>query len=734
MRLSSIFIPLLAAGLLVSACSKRTSPIDPDPTGPITSMDDVTAPDGFEYGMITTREVQSVVFGYPYLGKAKVMYYGVNGNRKELLAEVMQLARDTTTVELTLPEVFQRIHIQANFPDGSISLGTHALEPGVVMTAYPAEETAGPNYAPAYKVSGPGCNCPTTVASVSGNKLTVAAGDTVCVTGGLNGKSIEVKTDGELRICGTFSSIQGIVLEQGANLVLNDNASLLMANGKQISVDDNGSLEVFDGATLSIARDLNLRDGASLLNYGTVSIGNRLNVFVNGSTTNHSTLTIGGDFVVDGTGAAFDNYGFTSTDNNKSIKIENNAVYNNYCRTLSDKNIQLDDDGVVNNYGQFEANDNLEIDDDAVLNMYAGSLALCDDLEFDDGTINGLGGAPSLVKVVDDADWSSGANATGDVKWCVGDKNSNYASVNVSGNVQFDCNTYIATSACITVGNGISPDTDGDGVPDANDFYPNDASRWMDLSGNTFTLAFEDTWPNQGDYDFNDFVCAYTLVKVVDPNSKVKDLKFAYKVLARGAAYDNGFGFQLNVPRTNVQSVSGSRIDTLAPYIGANGAESGNALASVIVFDNIDDISFSWNTDWTYINPYTNVPWDTVTISFVNAIEDSLLNSFNPYLIINGDRTHEVHLPNYAPTSLADMSKFGIGSDDSDPGQGRYYMTADNQPWGLHLPIVFEHPIEHEDITQVYLNFGVWAITGGQSYPTWYDANTPSNVDDSKLF
>ncbi len=70
----------------------------------------------------------------------------------------------------------------------------------------------------------------------------------------------------------------------------------------------------------------------------------------------------------------------------------------------------------------------------------------------------------------------------------------------------------IPASSC-QPGYGTSGDTDGDGVDDENDAYPTDPDRSTDQylpSENTYgTMAFEDLWPSEGDYDFNDMVVNY---------------------------------------------------------------------------------------------------------------------------------------------------------------------------------------------------------------------------------
>jgi LruC domain-containing protein len=147
----------------------------------------------------------------------------------------------------------------------------------------------------------------------------------------------------------------------------------------------------------------------------------------------------------------------------------------------------------------------------------------------------------------------------------------------------------------------------------------------------------------------------------------------------------------------------------------------------VIVHDNIFNllphpgIGLGVNTvEWA---PF--VAFDTTVITIVPStadfgLADFNLGSWNPFLIVNKERGHEVHLPNYPATDLVDPVWFGMWEDDSDPAIGRTYKTLNNLPWAIEIPSEFEWPKEKVDITQAYLKFGAWAESGGQLFPDWY--------------
>ena len=62
-------------------------------------------------------------------------------------------------------------------------------------------------------------------------------------------------------------------------------------------------------------------------------------------------------------------------------------------------------------------------------------------------------------------------------------------------------------------------DTDGDGVSNVFDEYPDDElkafNNYYPLKDATGTLVFEDLWPYKGDYDFNDLVIDYNFNQII---------------------------------------------------------------------------------------------------------------------------------------------------------------------------------------------------------------------------
>jgi len=273
---------------------------------------------------------------------------------------------------------------------------------------------------------------------------------------------------------------------------------------------------------------------------------------------------------------------------------------------------------------------------------------------------------------------------------------------------------------------GIEPstgDTDGDGVPDDQDDYPEDPNKafnnYFPGENTHATLAFEDLWPNQGDYDFNDLVLTYNFNQITNSSNRVVEIVGVFEPLHDGASFVNGFAFQLPLESSLIESVSGYNLTGSSVNLNGNGTETNQTLANIVVFDQTEP---NLNTSLT------------VTVKLTQSIDPVDLGSppYNPYLIIDERIDMEVHLADFAPTALANLNYFGTGDDTSDAGTGRYYKSATNLPWAINIVYDFVWPLESKEITLGYLKFGDWAQSGGTLFPDWYK-DEPGYRDNNYL-
>ena len=288
-------------------------------------------------------------------------------------------------------------------------------------------------------------------------------------------------------------------------------------------------------------------------------------------------------------------------------------------------------------------------------------------------------------------------------------------------------------------------DSDGDGVPDQTDAFPNDPTRAFISyypSQTTFAnIAFEDNWPSKGDYDMNDLVLQYRYTFISNAQNQIISATGTYVVAAAGASFKNGFGVQLPVAPSAVTSVTGCRYSS-GTYVKTDpsGLESGQSKAVFIPFDNSDLLAH--NYDYSYfvntLASKSKVISDTATIniSFATPVDPTVLtpSTINPFLISNQRRGYEIHMAGYAPTDLADKTLFGALDDNSVPSAGQYYISKENMPWAISFGQNFIYPLETVPITKAYLHFADWASYGGTSYSDWYSNTATGYRDNTMIF
>ena len=216
---------------------------------------------------------------------------------------------------------------------------------------------------------------------------------------------------------------------------------------------------------------------------------------------------------------------------------------------------------------------------------------------------------------------------------------------------------------------------------------------------------------------------------VTDAQNFIVETKADFTMRASGAGYENGFGFQLseNTSLTSADiQVSGTVITESYIQTDGNGLEAGQSLPTTIVFDNF----FNLMTRPGGIGVNTEVgrpfaPHQTISLTMnytpsTFSMADLKIAEFNLFIIVDQDRSREVHLPNRPPTDLADAQLLESGEDDSDFGIQRFYLTEDNLPWALNVVESIPYPTEKTEIIRAYPQFDNWAQSGGAAFQNWY--------------
>lgn len=263
------------------------------------------------------------------------------------------------------------------------------------------------------------------------------------------------------------------------------------------------------------------------------------------------------------------------------------------------------------------------------------------------------------------------------------------------------------------------------------------------------SIAFEDLWPSNGDYDLNDIVVDCKFDQVSNSQNKITQINAQFVLRAMGASYHDGFGIQLPVTPDKVASCvvtldNGQPVPMVGLVsINSKGLEQGQDKAVVILFDDgykmLPQIYPGIGVNTTPGVPWTEPQNINMTLTFSEPIDQNLLVApYNPFIFANKDRGYEIHLPNYPPTTLANFSLFKTNDDDSNVSSFnsssiRSYLNAQNLPWAILFYKKYDYPIEKTSILSAFLHFAEWAQSGGQVYTDWYfntasGYRVPSNI------
>ena len=274
------------------------------------------------------------------------------------------------------------------------------------------------------------------------------------------------------------------------------------------------------------------------------------------------------------------------------------------------------------------------------------------------------------------------------------------------------------------------PDTDGDGVKDSLDEFPNDPLRAFSQyypDANTWgTLAFEDQWPSHGDYDMNDALIRYRSRLILNASRQVVDVVLDYRLDARGAADDSGFG--INLPGISKSLVASATLSTNGAAPVPVSVEAGQSEATFIVspslFTDMPGSGACFGNTQAECKTLPSVPYE-LKLTFTTPQTLSQFSSpFNPFIFAVKQRGRETHLAGHKPTSLADKSLFLTADDHTVTSTAStYYTDKNNRPWALDIPGTWGWPLEKVNMLSAYPDFAAWAQSGGKTHTDWYLTN-----------
>ncbi len=250
-------------------------------------------------------------------------------------------------------------------------------------------------------------------------------------------------------------------------------------------------------------------------------------------------------------------------------------------------------------------------------------------------------------------------------------------------------------------------DSDGDGVPDGLDTFPNDPTRAVTVrfpGEGHLTIAFEDLFPKQGDADFNDFVIQAVHEEDLNASGKVARMRATYTHVAKGAGYNHTL--HLNLPGAGSGNVSIKRYSPDGSLV-SESTQQYAALQGVALLPNSSTTLAQSNTS----SGQTFVSGDRFEIEIIPDAPVSRLAlgaaPYDLYLYVLNTK-QEIHF---------------AGKHFNADGSDRY-LDSTGFPWALATPGNWRWMYERKNIHDAYVRFDDWYGSNGSTNQDWYTTVT----------
>ena len=294
-------------------------------------------------------------------------------------------------------------------------------------------------------------------------------------------------------------------------------------------------------------------------------------------------------------------------------------------------------------------------------------------------------------------------------------------------------------------------------------------SGYVYVPGNNseLTYMFEDNWPNKGDYDFNDLVVeTWSVLRY--QYDYLRWIEVYVKVVAAGATFNNGFAIAYDsdaLPNNVDDTVIFSAYDVDGNPLPMTSEEVHTAYGTDVFWYNYEQIQFHFftnvfdvlplpqgcltsntNKDHPWIEPVIlkiRIDYGTSAPPYYDPSAPCFnLNALNPYININGETGHEIHLPGEGYTdAFNQQSLFGTG-DDNTPETGMAdplyenngFTTIEGYPWGLKLEGILEYPSEKSDVIQAYPELQDYFDGTQNIFDNWWQPHPDPDYSEGYIF
>jgi len=574
--------------------------------------------------------------------------------------------------------------------------------------------------------------------------------------------------DGSYKISG--NSTAGLNVSKNTSIYICSGATWTPAyiNGSQkklsIYVTSGGTLNlssstagmnIYNEGSLQAASNFNIGPQGLLENWGSVSVSG--NTTVQGTIRNYAGTITSNAVNVNGGGAVYNN----GEDNGGATFVVNgtlqvNQLFHNKVNSTLTVSGQLKVNGGAQFYNYCKATIGTKVHNNGKVHLYDGSYTGVTNgwtnnggatHKLFDGAFLSTGQISSNTSIIGDGTYSvietgsisfnSGNKFKGSIDVCSG----SYTSAMGNSFVISTCTTVIPETSC-SIGINSVIDIDGDCIPADQDVDDNNANvasyNYPQGEGSFFTSVYEDLWPCEGDFDFNDVVHNYSYREGWNSgsscnasSSQLKELNFTYKFPALGGGYNNALVLRL----IDTDDDANLSLDATVSYSEAKITRLHDDVNQTTSFV-FSDLKSLYNAGAGLIintqqRNYAEIPVLTGTVTGIDG-------GYDEYVLIDGVIGSELHHTTdesqvgygalNEPTKF-NTDKFGQCNDRSN--ESNKYINENGLPWAItDIPIEWEWPKEFIQLTEAYPDFGTFATANPNL--DWYSES--STKVTSKIF
>ncbi len=238
-------------------------------------------------------------------------------------------------------------------------------------------------------------------------------------------------------------------------------------------------------------------------------------------------------------------------------------------------------------------------------------------------------------------------------------------------------------------------------------------------------LAFEDNWPEKGDYDLNDVVVKYSSTigykQTGETAPFVEKVNDTFTFINNGANFTNMFSYKVGLSPSVIKSITITNPEGVETDYTNNITSDGSGFI-IDVANNPLPSMVEKATPKSY----------TVVMEFNDGMVlqegfNKFAAPYNPFITPKGNKfeTAEVHLSMYPPTSRVNTTLFGSEDDRSDPAKNTWYVSGENNkyPFAIHLAgsnLDFQVSTEGQPIEITYPRYIDWVESGMTTEKDWY--------------